>query len=39
MWQQVIWALMLTAGGMPFLCAVAPRSIAPPIPLDNHPSG
>ena len=31
-WQQVIWADTLTAGGMPFLCAVAPRSIALPGP-------
>src|SRR4051794_6838158 len=39
LWQQVIWAEMLTAGGMPFLCANAPRSIAPPSRADNHPSG
>ncbi len=31
-WQQVIWADTLTAGGMAFLCAVAPRSIASPGP-------
>ena len=36
-WQQVIWAEMLAMGGMPFLCAEAPRSIATALPADNHP--
>ena len=36
-WQQVIWAEMFAMGGMPFLCAEAPRSIATALALDNHP--
>ena len=36
-WQQVIWAEMFAMGGMPFLCAEAARSIATPLPADNHP--
>jgi hypothetical protein len=39
LWQQVITALMLTAGGMAFPCAKAPRSIAAPSLPDNHPFG
>jgi hypothetical protein len=39
LWQQVIVALVLTAGGMPFLLAKAARSIAPPSRRDNHPFG
>jgi|tagenome__1003787_1003787.scaffolds.fasta_scaffold19864046_2 hypothetical protein len=38
-WQQVIWADVLAIGGMPFLCAMAPRSIARALPSDNHPRG
>ena len=36
-WQQVMTAELLAMGGMPFLCAEAPRSIAPALPSDNHP--
>jgi DNA-binding NarL/FixJ family response regulator len=32
LWQQVMIADALTAGGMPYLCAEAPRSIASPRP-------
>jgi DNA-binding NarL/FixJ family response regulator len=32
LWQQVMTADALTAGGIPFLCAEAPRSIASPRP-------
>jgi hypothetical protein len=38
-WQQVIWAEMLAIGGMAWLCAMAPRSIATALPPDNHPEG
>lgn len=38
-WQQVIWAETLAIGGMLFLCAGGPRSIAGPQPPDNHPQG
>jgi hypothetical protein len=33
----VITAELLAMGGMPFLCAEAPRSIAPTSAPDNHP--
>jgi hypothetical protein len=36
-WQQVMTAELLAMGGMPFLCAEAARSIATPLPSDNHP--
>jgi DNA-binding NarL/FixJ family response regulator len=36
-WQQVIWAEMLAMGGMPFLCAEAPRSIAAALPSRQPP--